>query len=104
KSDHDLYLAYLLPLSPKDFTFEEKIEKCGKVFGDNTPLFSRRLKYLNLAIRECEDIRKYAAESLRSPCYVEICPKLLFILDKNSDIMLHHLVDRGNNFRRLIAD
>ncbi|VUZ43205.1 unnamed protein product [Hymenolepis diminuta] len=40
KSDHDLYLAYLLPLLLKDFTFEETIEKCEKVFGDNTPLFS----------------------------------------------------------------
>ncbi|VDL65087.1 unnamed protein product, partial [Hymenolepis diminuta] len=56
KNGHDLYLAYLLPLSPKDFTYEETIEKCGKVFGDNTSLFNRRFKCLNLAIREGESI------------------------------------------------
>ncbi|VUZ42782.1 unnamed protein product [Hymenolepis diminuta] len=47
KNDHDLYLSYLLPLSPKDFTFEETIEK--------------HFKCLNLAIRKGEDIYKYAA-------------------------------------------
>ncbi|KAM3180657.1 hypothetical protein ACTXT7_015869 [Hymenolepis weldensis] len=45
KSDHDLYLAHLLPLSPKDLTFEETIDKCEKC--------------LNFAIREGEDIHKY---------------------------------------------
>ncbi|VUZ49856.1 unnamed protein product, partial [Hymenolepis diminuta] len=37
-SDHDLYLTYLLPLSLIDLTFEEAIEKCEKVFGNNTSL------------------------------------------------------------------
>ncbi|VUZ50529.1 unnamed protein product [Hymenolepis diminuta] len=50
KNDHDLYLAYLLPLSPKDFTYEETIESA-----------ERRFKCLNLAIREGEDIHKYVA-------------------------------------------
>ncbi|VUZ57197.1 unnamed protein product [Hymenolepis diminuta] len=104
KSNHYLYLTYLLPLSPKDFTFEETIKKSGKVFGDTTSLFSRRFKGLNLAIREGKDIHKYAAVGLRSPCYAEIRLKLLFLLDKNSDIMLHHLVDEYNNFRSLITD
>ncbi|VUZ52589.1 unnamed protein product [Hymenolepis diminuta] len=128
KNDHDLYLAYLLPLSPKDFTFEETIEKCGKVFGDNTSLFNRLFKCPNLAIREGEVIHKYAAtvnrmcnafsygplkkdqfrclvfvQDLRLPFYAEIHLKLLSLLDKNLDIMLHHLVDEHNNFRSLIA-
>ncbi|VUZ48686.1 unnamed protein product [Hymenolepis diminuta] len=128
KNDHDLYLAYLLPLSPKDFTFEETFEECGKVFGDNTSLFNRRFKCLNLAIGEGEDTHEYAAavnrmcnaspygslkqgqfrclvfiQGLRSSCYEEIRLKLLSLLDKNPDIMLHHLVDEYNNFRSLIA-
>ncbi|KAM3179796.1 hypothetical protein ACTXT7_017578, partial [Hymenolepis weldensis] len=41
---------------------------------------------------------------LRSPCYAEIRQKLLPLLDKNPDIMLHHLVDEYNNFRSLITD
>ncbi|VUZ56321.1 unnamed protein product [Hymenolepis diminuta] len=56
KSDHNLCLAYLLPLSPKDFTFEGTIEKCEKVFGHNISLFNRRFKCLNLTISEGEDI------------------------------------------------
>ncbi|VUZ48827.1 unnamed protein product [Hymenolepis diminuta] len=115
KNDHDLYLAYLLPLSPKDFTYEETIEK--------------RFKCLDLAIREGEDIHMYAAtvnrmcnafsygslkedqfrcllfiQGLRSPCNAEIRLKLLSLLDKNPDIMVHHLADEYNYFRSLIAD
>ncbi|VUZ42851.1 unnamed protein product [Hymenolepis diminuta] len=104
KNDHDIYLTYLLPLSPKDFTYEETIEKCGKVFGHNTSLFNRRFKCLNLAIRKGEDFQKYAPIGLRSPCNAEIRLKLLSLLDKNPDIMLHHLVDEYNNFQSPIAD
>ncbi|VUZ44858.1 unnamed protein product [Hymenolepis diminuta] len=50
KSDHDLYLDYLLSLSPMNSTFEEMIEKCN-----------RRFKCLNLAICEDEDIHNYSA-------------------------------------------
>ncbi|VUZ49815.1 unnamed protein product [Hymenolepis diminuta] len=103
-SDHDLYLAYLLSFPSKDLTFEETIGKCGKVFGDNTSLFNRRFKCLNFAISEGKDIHKYAAAGLRSPCYAEIRLKLLSLLDNNSGIMLHHLVDEYNNFQSLIAD
>ncbi|VUZ54269.1 unnamed protein product [Hymenolepis diminuta] len=42
KSNHHLYLAYLLPLSPKDSTFGRTIEKC-EMFGDNIPLYNRHL-------------------------------------------------------------
>ncbi|VUZ44365.1 unnamed protein product [Hymenolepis diminuta] len=105
QSDHDLYLAYLLPLSLKDLTFEETIEK--------------RFECLNLAIREGEDIHKYAAtvnrmcnafsygllkedqfrclvliQGVYSPCYAEICLRLLSLLDKNPDIILHHLIKK----------
>ncbi|VUZ45884.1 unnamed protein product [Hymenolepis diminuta] len=37
------------------------MEKCGKVFGDNTSLFNRRFKCLNFAIRKGKDIHRYAA-------------------------------------------
>ncbi|VUZ52730.1 unnamed protein product [Hymenolepis diminuta] len=84
KSDRDLYLDYLLPLSPKDLTFEEMIEKCEKVFGDSTSLFNN----LWFSFAVC----------------AEILLKLLPLLDKNSDIILHHLVDEYNSFRSLIDD
>ncbi|VUZ45833.1 unnamed protein product [Hymenolepis diminuta] len=83
KSDHDLYPAYLLPLSPKDLTFEETI---------------------NLTTREGEGIHKSTAISLRPAYYAEIRLKLLSVLDNNPDIMLYNLVDEYDNFRRLIAD
>ncbi|VDL60206.1 unnamed protein product [Hymenolepis diminuta] len=128
QSDHDLYLAYLPPLSAKDLTFEGTVEKC-KVFGDNTFLFDRRLKCLNLVIRKVKDTYKYTEivnrmcnafsygslkedlfrrfvfiHGLRSACHEGIRLKLLSLLDKNLDLMLHHLVDKYNNFRSLIAD
>ncbi|VDL57046.1 unnamed protein product [Hymenolepis diminuta] len=61
KSDCDLYLAYLQPLSPKDLAFEETIEKCKIMFGDNTSPFNLTFKSLSLAIRKGEDIHKYTA-------------------------------------------
>ncbi|VUZ42753.1 unnamed protein product [Hymenolepis diminuta] len=98
RSDHDLYLVYPLPLSPKDLTFEETIEKREKVFDDN-----RHFICLNLAIHEGKDIHKYEIVGLRSPCYAGISLKLS-LLDKNPDIKLHHLLDAYNNFRSLITD
>ncbi|VUZ47806.1 unnamed protein product [Hymenolepis diminuta] len=103
KNNHDLYLAYLLPLSPKNLTFEETIEKCGKVFGDNTSLFDRHFKCLNLAISEGEDIHKYAAVVNRV-CNAFSYGSLKKDQLRNPDIMLHHLVDKYNNSRSLIAD
>ncbi|VUZ54298.1 unnamed protein product [Hymenolepis diminuta] len=94
KSDQYLYLAYVLPLSPEDLAFEETIEKCEKGLGDNTSLFSRRFKCLNLAVREGKDIHKYTAVVNRmNNTFSEICLKLLSLLDKNPGIMLHHLPD-----------
>ncbi|VUZ40947.1 unnamed protein product [Hymenolepis diminuta] len=61
KSGHDLNPSYFLPLSPKDLTFKESIEKCEKAFGHNTSLFNRRIKCLNLAKCEGEDIHNYSA-------------------------------------------
>ncbi|VUZ48346.1 unnamed protein product [Hymenolepis diminuta] len=115
QSDHDLYLAYLPPLSAKDLTFEGTVEK--------------RLKCLNLVIRKVKDTYKYTEivnrmcnafsygslkedlfrrfvfiHGLRSACHEGIRLKLLSLLDKNLDLMLHHLVDKYNNFRSLIAD
>ncbi|KAM3176773.1 hypothetical protein ACTXT7_005841 [Hymenolepis weldensis] len=52
KSDH---MAYLVPLSPTDLRFEEAIQKCEKIIGDNTSLFNRRYKCLNLTKHEDED-------------------------------------------------
>ncbi|VUZ55315.1 unnamed protein product, partial [Hymenolepis diminuta] len=82
-SDHDLYLTYLLPLSLIDLT-------C--------------FKCRNLAKHEGEDIHKYAAVGLRSPCYAENRPKLLPLIDENPDILLNHQMDEHNNIRSLIAD
>ncbi|VUZ42987.1 unnamed protein product [Hymenolepis diminuta] len=83
KSGHNLYLTYLLPLSPKDLT---------------------RFKCINLTIREGEDIHKCTALDLHSTCYAEIRLKILSVLDKNLDVMLPHLVEEYNDFRSLIVD
>ncbi|VUZ54484.1 unnamed protein product [Hymenolepis diminuta] len=106
KSDHDLYLAYLLPLLPKDLTFKQTVEKY-EIFGDNSFLFDRRFKCLNLAIREGEDIHMHTAivnRMCNAFFYAKIHLELLSLLDKNPDIILHHLVDEYNNFRCLITD
>ncbi|VUZ57634.1 unnamed protein product, partial [Hymenolepis diminuta] len=77
--------------------------KFGKVFGDNTPLFNRRYKCLNLAIREGEDIEN-DCEDFRPVFYLGLRLKLLSILDKNPDVMLHNVLDEYTNLRSLIAD
>ncbi|VUZ49765.1 unnamed protein product [Hymenolepis diminuta] len=87
KNDHDLYLAYLLPLSPKNFTYEETIEKCGKVFGDNASPFNRRFKCPNLAMRESEDIHKYAAIVNR------MCNAFSYGLLKEDQLSFHILIN-----------
>ncbi|VUZ42554.1 unnamed protein product [Hymenolepis diminuta] len=103
ESDHDLYLACLLSLSPKDLTFEETIEKCGKVFDDDTSLFNRCFKCPNLPIREGEDARKYTTLVNRI-CNAFSYGSLKEDQFRDPDVMSHHLVDEYNNFRSLIAD
>ncbi|VUZ55262.1 unnamed protein product [Hymenolepis diminuta] len=106
KSEHDLYLAHLLPLSPNNLTFEETVEKC-EVFGDNISPFNRRFECLNLTILEGEDVRKYTVivnRALSLAFYEEICLKLSSVLDKDVDFMLHNLVDEYEKFRSFIVD
>ncbi|VUZ50490.1 unnamed protein product [Hymenolepis diminuta] len=103
KSDHDLYLAHLIPFSPKDLMFEEMIEKCEKVLDDNTSLFSRRFKCLNLTIREVENIHKCTAVVNRMSNAFSY-GSLKEDQFRNLDIMLHHLLDAYNNFWSLITD
>ncbi|VUZ41111.1 unnamed protein product [Hymenolepis diminuta] len=99
-----------------------------KVFGNNTSPCSRRFKCPNLFIRKGEDIHKYTVSvnrmcnaflfgwlkedqfrclvidrGLLLPLYAEIQLKLFSLLDRNPDIMLHHLADNDNKFRSLIA-
>ncbi|VUZ41727.1 unnamed protein product [Hymenolepis diminuta] len=83
KSDPDLYLAYLLPLSSKDLTFEETIQKFEK---------------------EGEDIHKHTDIGLCPVCYAQIRLKSLTVMDLRPDVMLHNLVDKYNNVRSLITN
>ncbi|VUZ51565.1 unnamed protein product [Hymenolepis diminuta] len=118
KSDHNLYLAYLPPLSPKDLTFEETIQKRYKCHNSVTHEGEGIHKYTGIANRMSnafsygslkEDEFRCLAfiQDLRpamSTCYVGIRVKLLSALDKNPDAMLHNLVAEYNNFRSLIVD
>ncbi|VUZ43006.1 unnamed protein product, partial [Hymenolepis diminuta] len=81
--------------------YEKTIEKCRKVFGDNTSLFNRHYKCLNLVIHEGEDVHNYTAIVVIVPFYIEIGLKLLPGLDGNPDVMLHNLL---RNLRSFISD
>ncbi|VDL65002.1 unnamed protein product [Hymenolepis diminuta] len=115
KREHDLNRDCRLPRSPKDLTFEERVEKWKKVFGSNTSPCSEDIhKYTFSVNRMCnaflfgwlkeDQFRCLVIDrGLLLPLYAEIQLKLFSLLDENPDIMLHHLADNDNKFRSLIA-
>ncbi|VUZ54266.1 unnamed protein product [Hymenolepis diminuta] len=80
KPEHDFNLDCHLPPSPKDFTFEERIESA----------------------RRCSVTKPLPAVSvLRASIWPWI--KVKIFTNENTDIVLHHLADDDSNYRSLIA-
>lgn len=57
---HDKYINFILPKHPRDFTFEETIEKLKKMFGRQTTLFNARYQCLSVTKKSYDDFVTYA--------------------------------------------
>jgi len=42
---HKLYIDYILPREPKDFTWEDTVKKLKQMFGKKISLFNQRYNY-----------------------------------------------------------
>jgi predicted Holliday junction resolvase-like endonuclease len=58
-SEHARYCNFLLPKSPRDFSFSETVEKLTAMFGERTSLFNIRYNCLKIAHQANEDIVSY---------------------------------------------
>ncbi|VUZ51398.1 unnamed protein product [Hymenolepis diminuta] len=101
--NRDVYKDRMTGLTDEKMTFAKEIHKC-EGYGDNTSHFNKCYMCLNLATYEGKDIHKYTGISRHSSCYAEFSLKLLSVLGKNPDVVLHNLVDKCNNFRSLIGN
>ncbi|XP_055584914.1 uncharacterized protein LOC129737775 [Uranotaenia lowii] len=57
---HDRYLNFVLPRHPRDFSFEETVEKLKQLFGTRISLFSKRYNCFQLVKQPEEDFVAYA--------------------------------------------
>lgn len=57
---HEKFLNYLLPSHPRDFTFDQVVEKLKAIFGQQKSLFSKRYDCLQLIKSEADDFVTYA--------------------------------------------
>ncbi|XP_055604664.1 uncharacterized protein K02A2.6-like [Uranotaenia lowii] len=59
-AEHDRYVSFILPKTPKDFTFVETVGKLTTLFGSPESVISRRYRCLQISKQSCEDYVTYA--------------------------------------------
>ncbi|XP_062713933.1 uncharacterized protein LOC134290755 [Aedes albopictus] len=59
-SVHEKFLNYLLPSHPRDYTFDQVVEKLKTIFGQQKSIFSKRYDCLQLSKNEADDFVTYA--------------------------------------------
>jgi len=109
---HKLYIDYILPREPKDFTWEDTVKKLKQMFGKKISLFNQRYNCMNTVKSSQEDFVVYAARinkkcedfqiskitanqfkclifvcRLRSSTDADIRIKLLNLIDSKPDIL-----------------
>ncbi|XP_055591080.1 uncharacterized protein K02A2.6-like [Uranotaenia lowii] len=57
---HEKFLNYLLPDHPRNFTFDEVVDKLKAIFGQQKSLFSKRYDCLQIIKNEADDFVTYA--------------------------------------------
>ncbi|XP_053692179.1 uncharacterized protein K02A2.6-like [Sabethes cyaneus] len=57
---HEKFLNYLLPAHPRDYTFDQVVDKLKSIFGQQKSLFSKRYDCIQLIKNDADDFVTYA--------------------------------------------
>ncbi|XP_065092789.1 uncharacterized protein K02A2.6-like [Ochlerotatus camptorhynchus] len=59
--DHDRYVNFILPRTPREITFADTVETLKEMFGHQTSVFFRRFQCLQTRKRDADDFVTYAS-------------------------------------------
>lgn len=60
--EHSRYVNFILPKTPKDYKFEESVQKLGNIFGRKESIFRMRYRCLQLKKSNRDDYVAFASE------------------------------------------
>ncbi|XP_053690985.1 uncharacterized protein K02A2.6-like [Sabethes cyaneus] len=128
-AEHERYLSFILPKTPKDFTFDETVTKLTGLFGTCESLVSRRYRCLQVTKGPTEDFVTYSCrvnkscvefelgklseEEFKSLIYVcglkseadaEIRTRLLTKIEDRTSVTLEHLSSECKRLMNLRHD
>lgn len=128
-NEHYRYISFILPRSPKDFTFTETINKLKALFGIRESAVKRRYSTLTVTKTSVEDyitfgcrVNKMCVEfelsklseeqfkclifvcGLKLECDSEIRTRLLTKIEDNSDVRLESLMEECQRLINLKSD
>ncbi|XP_053691563.1 uncharacterized protein K02A2.6-like [Sabethes cyaneus] len=128
-AEHERYLSFILPKTPKDFTFDETVTKLTGLFGTSESLISRRYRCLQVTKGPTEDFVTYSCrvnkscvefelgklseEEFKSLIYVcglkseadaEIRTRLLTKMEDRTSVTLEHLSSECKRLMNLRHD
>ncbi|XP_053686267.1 uncharacterized protein K02A2.6-like [Sabethes cyaneus] len=128
-AEHERYLSFILPKTPKDFTFDETVTKLTGLFGTSESLISRRYRCLQVTKGPTEDFVTYSCrvnkscvefelgklseEEFKSLIYVcglkseadaEIRTRLLTMIEDRTSVTLEHLSSECKRLMNLRHD
>ncbi|XP_055632416.1 uncharacterized protein K02A2.6-like [Toxorhynchites rutilus septentrionalis] len=128
-SAHERYTSFILPKAPKDFTFQQTIEKLKTIFGATTSIFHRRYQCLQTSKDDSDDFVSYSCKvnkacwnfklgdlteeqfktlifvcGLKSPKDSDIRMRLITKLNDMADITLEKVVEECQSMVNLKKD
>ncbi|XP_055523196.1 uncharacterized protein K02A2.6-like [Wyeomyia smithii] len=128
-AEHERYVSFILPKLPKDYSFDETVEKLKNLFGAKESVISRRYRYLQIARNQSEDHIAYACRVNKScvefelgklseeqfKCLVYVCglkaksdaeirARLLSKIEERTDVTLEQLSEECQRLHNLKHD
>ncbi|VDN14828.1 unnamed protein product [Dibothriocephalus latus] len=92
---HELYTDIILPNHPRDFTFDETLQRLSETFGEKSSLFNTRYQCFKLyrqpRVRKVQFKCFIFVSALRSPCDAETRARLLYKIEQDPDSTLQTL-------------
>ncbi|CAH8468203.1 unnamed protein product [Schistosoma rodhaini] len=128
-NEHARYADHILPMLPRELSFEETVTQLSEIFGESFSLFSVRYQCLNLVKRdadeygaladvvnrECERFKLRSLtedqfkclvfiKALQSPQDAEVRTRLLIRLDQDPNVTLKTLTDECKRLQNIRHD
>ncbi|XP_055622033.1 uncharacterized protein K02A2.6-like [Toxorhynchites rutilus septentrionalis] len=128
-NEHYRYVSYILPSTPKDFTFDVTVQKLTALFGTTESMVKKRYSTLTIAKTPTEDYVTFACRvnkmcvefelkkmseqqfkclmfvcGLKGECDADVRTRLLVKIESNDDVTLEAMIDECQRLINLKND